>query len=229
MTPADYPVLYSFRRCPYAIRARMALCQSGQVCELREVVLRNKPPCMVELSPKATVPILWLPDGQILDESLDIMRWALEKHDPLHWLGGDKKTQARIRAIVKKNDDEFKYHLDRTKYANRYEGTNTNEHRQAAEAFLSELEVYLTNTSYLGRDALSIGDVAIFPFIRQFSHIDRQHFDALPLPKLKAWLDAMLDSELFKQVMHRFAPWQANQAPVFFAQSQATTTLVKDL
>ena len=202
------PVLYSFRRCPYAIRARLALWQAGVVVALREVVLRDKPAHLLEISPKGTVPVLCLPDGRVLEESLDIMHWALRQNDPDGWLSvGDSAEQA---ALVARNDTDFKPLLDRYKYAERFPEQPAKAWREAAIAVhLADLEARLADRAYLFGDTPSLADAALFPFVRQFAGVDPAWFDAAPLPALRRWLGAWLASPLFAAVMVRHRPWQA--------------------
>jgi glutathione S-transferase len=203
------PILYSFRRCPYAMRARLALLASGTVCEIREVKLSAKPSEMLEASPKGTVPVLLLPDGQVIDESLVIMRWALGRNDPLDWLkSGDPD-------LIEANDGPFKYHLDRYKYPERHQ-SSPEEHFEAVRAHLEALEARLTATRNLCDDAASLTDMALFPFIRQFAEADRERFDKQPWPHLQDWLSRHLASPLFAAAMVRPAPWQAGDQPIIF-------------
>lgn len=193
----DLPILYSFRRCPYAIRARMALIYADICVEIQEVQLNNKPEHLLLISPKATVPVLQLPNGKVIAESLDIMRWALEHHDPEKWLrfGNDGE------ALIKRNDGDFKYYLDRYKYADRYPDFSQDYYRQQAEVFLAELEVRLVNSKYLCGHSLSIVDVAIFPFIRQYAVVDRDGFERSVFQALTKWLETLLSLELFRVAM----------------------------
>ncbi|MCF8882365.1 glutathione S-transferase [Erythrobacter sp. SN021] len=195
-------VLYSFRRCPYAMRARMALSVSGARYEHREVVLRDKPPQMLEVSPKGTVPVLVTAEGEVLEESLDIMRWALGQGDPEGWLDRDDP------ALVETNDGPFKHHLDRYKYATRYEDVEPEEHRAAAMEILGRLDRRLDESAYLCGAKRGFADIAIFPFIRQFANADRAWFDAQDWPRLQAWLARLVDSELFAGVMHKHPQWK---------------------
>ncbi|WP_323003318.1 glutathione S-transferase [Denitromonas sp.] len=201
------PILYSFRRCPYAIRARLALWQAGVVVALREVVLRDKPAHLLEISPKGTVPVLRLPDGRVLEESLDIMLWALRQNDPDGWLtAGDGAEQA---ALISRNDVDFKPLLDRYKYAERFPEKPAVAWRKAAiAAHLADLETRLTGQAYLFGDTPSLADAALLPFVRQFAAVDPAWFDAAPLPALRRWLNAWLDSPLFAAVMVRHRTWQ---------------------
>ncbi|MEO9132277.1 MAG: glutathione S-transferase [Sphingomonas sp.] len=196
-----HPILYSFRRCPYAMRARMALLVSGQPCALREVVLRAKPAAMIAASEKATVPVLVLSDGEVIDESLDIMRWALARNDPEDWLCADDP------ALVAENDGPFKQHLDGYKYPDR-QGSDPVEHRAKGMAFLTSLEARLAESANLSREARSFTDIAIMPFVRQFAATDQSWFEAQSLPRLKAWLARHQESPLFLQAMLRLPPWQ---------------------
>ena len=202
------PILYSFRRCPYAMRARMALWISGTSCELREVRLSDKPPALLEASPKGTVPVLVLPDGTVIDESLAIMRWALARHDPEMWLAGDDK------GLIETGDGPFKHALDRYKYPGRYPGCDPLEHRADGLRFLMELEQRLALTASLTGPHRALADVALFPFVRQFAHTDRDWFAAQPIPRVQAWLGRHLASRLFAAVMGKFAPWQAGDAAI---------------
>jgi glutathione S-transferase len=209
MTPL--PILYSFRRCPYAMRARMGLLSSGTAVEIREIVLRAKPAEMIAASPKATVPVLVLPGGTVIDESLDIMRWALALGDPEHWLAGDDA------ALIAANDGAFKYHLDRYKYPERH-GSGPVAHREAGLAMLADLDARLTSCGWLGGGRCGLADIAIFPFVRQFAATDRAWFDAQPLLALQAWLAALIGSTLFERAMVRLKPWAAGDTAVLFAE-----------
>ena len=187
-------LLYSFRRCPYAIRARMALLVARVPVVIREVDLRDKPAAMIAASAKGTVPVLVLTTGQVIDESLDIMRWALRQNDPEDWLACDDAT------LVQTFDDRFKAHLDRYKYA----AQATEEFvtsRNACIMMLQALEVRLRVQNNLCRQSRSFTDIAIIPFIRQFAAVDRAWFDALPVPHVRDWLAAHLASALFLEVM----------------------------
>lgn len=188
------PLLYSFRRCPYAIRARMALLISETAYDLREVKLSDKPPALLAASAKATVPVLVLPDGEVIDESLDIMRWALRRHDPERWLDGDDQQ------LIAANDGPFKYHLDRYKYPDRY-ASDAVEHRARGSMILSDIERRLALGDYLCGAHRSLADVATIPFVRQFAAVDRPWFDTLPLPAVQRWLGRFLASPLFVRVM----------------------------
>ena len=206
-TGGALPVLYSFRRCPYAMRARMALLASGTVCELREVKLSDKPAAMVEASPKATVPVLVLAGGEVVEESLGIMDWALGRSDPEGWLS------RRDASLVATCDEPFKHALDRYKYPNRY-GSDSAEHRSAGLSFLETLETRLANHAQLHGEVRGYTDIAIMPFVRQFAATDRDWFAAQDLPALTRWLEDHLASDLFAACMVRHPPWTGQEAPV---------------
>ena len=188
-------VLYSFRRCPYAMRARMALRYSGVPLTTVEVSLKAKPVEMLALSPKGTVPVLVCADGRVIEQSLDILRWALAQKDPDNWLGPDSA------ALIEENDHVFKTHLDRYKYAIRYPEQPMEHYRAQGEQFLQHLEDLLGHAPYLAGDRLSLADVALAPFIRQFAHVDREWFEQAPYPHLRVWLERFLASALFTSVM----------------------------
>lgn len=199
--PTD-PILYSFRRCPYAMRARMALLVSETPVEIREVKLRDKPAEMLAASPKGTVPVLVLADGRVIDESIDIMRWALGRNDPERWLEGDD------RALIQTVDGPFKHHLDRYKYPDRH-ASNPAEHRAAGMEILAEFESRLISRPYLCGERRLLADAATMPFVRQFAATDRGWFDAQPLPGVHRWLAALTGSALFEQVMQPREQWRA--------------------
>ena len=205
-------VLYSFRRCPYAMRARMAVLVSGVTVELREVVLRDKPAELLAASPKGTVPVLVLPNGRVIEESFEIMRWALAQHDPEDWLGG---CDAPLIAV---NDGPFKHHLDRYKYPERH-GSEPLAHRAAGLGFLADLEQRLAAHGNLCRETRSLTDIAIFPFVRQFGAVNRAWFEAQPLPLVRAWLARHTHSPLFEAAMVRVPPWLPDDAPYNFSMS----------
>jgi glutathione S-transferase len=211
------PVLYSFRRCPYAMRARLALAISQQQCALREILLRDKPAEMITVSPKASVPVLHLPDGQVIDESLDIMRWALAHHDPQQWLTSENGDLLAMEALIAECDGPFKHHLDRYKYASRY-GLETDpmHHRSEGGAFLKQLDKRLSQHRQLFDAQARFADFAIFPFVRQFANTDREWFDAQPLENLQPWLAGHLGSALFQGIMKKWAVWQPGDVDSLF-------------
>lgn len=203
------PVLYSFRRCPYAIRARLAIKSSGIVVQLREVLLKDKPTEMLNTSPKGTVPVLQLADGQIIDESLDVMLWALEQSDPLNLL--KQQTLSQSKVLIDINDQQFKPCLDRYKYAVRFPEDSEQVYRDQCLFFLKQLDDLLAANSFLLGENLSLADMAIFPFIRQFASVDRNWFNSANYINLRDWLQQLLDTDLFKSVMIKYKPWLENE------------------
>lgn len=217
---AALPVLYSFRRCPYAMRARLALAVSAQACELREVLLRDKPPELLAASPKATVPVLVQLDGQVLEQSLDIMLWALQRQDPGHWLAPEIGTLETMLALVTRFDDGFKQQLDRYKYPGRYPGAVASNHRDAGAAYLAQLEEQLSaGHAHLFGSRVALADMAIAPFVRQFAQTDKSWFDAQPWPHLQAWLAAFTASGLYLQTMQKFPRWAAGSPGIRFPEA----------
>lgn len=212
--PSSDHILYSFRRCPYAMRARMALRYSGCRVQLREVELKNKPDTLITISAKATVPVLLCGDGRVIDESLDIMHWALQQNDPDNWLQAQHLPE--MKALVEHNDTIFKTHLDHYKYADRYPEFSQLEYRQRGEEFLQQLERRLQSQEFLLSRQISLADIAIFPFIRQFAHVDIGWFDQAAYPRLREWLYQWMDSTLFQSVMQKYTPWQAGDTPLIF-------------
>ncbi|MBT2372260.1 glutathione S-transferase [Pseudomonas fluorescens] len=196
-------LLYSFRRCPYAMRARMALRYSGATVQIIEVSLKAKPAEMLALSPKGTVPVLSV-DGQVIEESLAIMDWALAQNDPEDWLlKHDPAARALMAGLIEQNDQAFKVHLNRYKYAERYPEQPMAHYRAEGEVFLHRLDELLAERDYLLADHLSLADVALAPFVRQFAHVDREWFAGTPYRRLQAWLQRFLESELFTGVMEK--------------------------
>ena len=211
------PILYSFRRCPYAIRARMAIAYAGPRVELREVLLAKKPPSMIAASSKGTVPVLVLDDGHVLEESYDVMRWALEYSDPDAWWSGE--LAERTQQLIEENDFQFKTHLDHYKYADRFPAHSMMHYREQGEVFLGRLETMLQQHRFLLTNQLTFADVAVFPFIRQFAHVDKTWFDQAPYPNLQNWLQSLLESPLFLGVMQKFPRWEQGDEPVWFPES----------
>lgn len=212
------PILYSFRRCPYAMRARLGLHVSDISCELREVVLRDKPTSMLQASPKGTVPVLVLPEGEVIDESLSIMLWALVSSDPQCWLKPDRDEMLHL---IEMNDSQFKGHLDRYKYADRYEGVDALEERALAEKFIQLLEERLSQSAYLLGQNPSLADYAILPFIRQFAFVDKSWFDQADYIRVQTWLENFLRSSFLQAVMEKYPKWQEGDAPLYWPQKKA--------
>ena len=197
--------LYTYRRCPYAMRARMALHYAGIKVEHREIELRNKPQSMLRLSPKGTVPVLSV-DGLVLDQSLEIMQWALKTSDPDGWNMLDENIAT---SWIEKNDELFKILLDQYKYPNRYPQLKQEVVlAQAIELMLKPMEAALASSQYLLGEKMTWVDVALFPFIRQFSMVDQQKFDALPFPNIQRWLNQHIESKLFISVMEKHPTWR---------------------
>jgi len=220
------PILYSFRRCPYAIRARIALHYSGVQCELREVVLKSKPPALLAASAKGTVPVMLLnyegrvstktssTETRLIEESIEIVEWALTQSDPNGWLAYSVNHE-----LIESCDDDFKYWLDRYKYADRFTENTEEYYFGRACEFLSTLESFLQNTAYIKSPTISVLDIAIFPFVRQFAFVDKNKFDALPFSNLQSWLERLLVSDLFLSVMEKYPMWVENESDlVVFGQ-----------
>ena len=211
---SSLPVLYSFRRCPYAMRARLGLLFADRQVVLREIVLKNKPTQLLAISPKGTVPVLQLSDGTVIEESREIMIWALEQNDPQTLLNVEILEKAM--ALIAKNDTEFKHWLDRYKYADRHLEMTQTEYRQKGEEFLQILEALLVKNTYLLGGRASIADIGIMPFVRQFAHVDRDIFYSLPYPNVQQWLQYWLEQPLFVTAMTRYQTWQEEDDPVIF-------------
>ena len=204
------PILYSFRRCPYAIRARLALAYAGFSCELREIKLRDKPQAMLEVSPKGTVPVLVLPDGRVIEQSLEVMLHALQAPDARDadgWLQPTEGTLEQMLALIERNDQFFKPALDRSKYPDRYSAEQVAEATRVADEWLGSLDQRLADTGYLFGLNPSLADMALRPFVRQFAAIDTDAWAAKPWPHLQAWLQRFLDSALFAEVMETYPVW----------------------
>ena len=195
-----FHTLYSYRRCPYAMRARMALMTAQIQCHVYDINFRNKPAAMLAASPNGTVPVLITSDNQVIDESLDIMLWALKANDPQDWITQQLEKQLEL---ITQNDGDFKKALDRYKYPNRFEDEDCTSAKENGLVFLKTLNDRLSGQQNLMGNRIQIADIAIFPFIRQFANVDRKWFDALPLPYLQTWLTHHLSSPLFKTVFKK--------------------------
>ena len=205
-------VCYTFRRCPYAIRARMALDCAGIEPEYREIRFSDKPPQMLKVSPKGTVPVLVHDGGKVLEESWDIMRWALSHNDPENWLPDNPEEAKAADELVHTNDNRFKEFLDRYKYADRHPELTLEQHREQALWFLEELETRLATGDRLFGDRMTVADVAVFPFIRQFSMVEPQWFAQSPYPRIRNWLARILASGRFARVMAKRDLWDHRRA-----------------
>lgn len=212
--PNPLPILYSFRRCPYAMRARLAIRYSNLQVELREVDLKNKPPEMILSSAKATVPVLILNDHSVLDESLDIMYWSLKQSDTKNWL--QKNHQSEIEQLIQQNDESFKTDLDHYKYADRFPLYPSTHYRQQGEAFLKQLEQRLERHAFLIHESATLADVALFPFIRQFAYVDIKWFETSPYTNLHRWLTYWLESDLFLSIMHKQPNWSSENKNIIY-------------
>lgn len=214
------PVLYSFRRCPYAIRARLALAHAGLACELREVNLRAKPQALLDASPKGTVPVLVLADGQVIDQSLEVMLHALRGNDPDAWLAPTAGSLDEMLALIGRNDSFFKQALDRCKYPERYNAEEVNQAQADAITWLAALDDQLADTGYLFGLNPSLADMALRPFVRQFARIDEAQWAEQPWPHLQDWLQRWIDSALFAEVMETYPGWVAGTTgPTFSTDS----------
>ena len=198
-----HPILYSFRRCPYAIRARMVLSYMEVSVELREVLLNERPQSLYKISSKGTVPVLLLKDGKVLDESLDIMRWAIKQGEQK--LYEDKLNEQN--QLIKYNDTKFKYWLDKYKYHVRYLEHSRDYYQRKCSKTLAEYDMMLRGNAYLMGDRIRLADIAIFPFIRQCANVDQNWFNN-KYPNLNQWLEIWKQSRLFKSVMMKYNQWR---------------------
>jgi glutathione S-transferase len=210
------PILYSFRRCPYAIRARLAVRSSGTAVELREVLLRDKAPEFLDASPTATVPALVPCKGPVIDESLDIVLWALRRNDPEGWMTPQTGSLAAMLSLVEANDGPFKTHLDRYKYHVRHSDIDPLAERASASQFLRDLEGRLSAGSHLFGPHVSLADMAIVPFVRQFANVDRQWFDGENWSHLRQWLETFENSSRFAAIMDKYPKWVAGDSVTVF-------------
>lgn len=211
----DTAILYSFRRCPYCMRAHMALKNAGIKVELREVKLSGIPEQALALSEHATVPVLTLTDGSAMDESWDIVKWALAQNDPDHWLGENNEFLLDAEILIETNDYSFKADLDHYKYADRHPEHSEEYYRIKCEEFIEELEDMLTENTYLLSSQISLADIGVFPFVRQFSLVDKEWFDQAPYPYVRLWLSNITDSDLFQHVFQKHELWKAGDTAVY--------------
>ena len=216
--PSVLPILYSFRRCPFAMRARWALLEAGLIVHWREIELKHKPVEMLESSAKGTVPVLVLPNGTVIDESEAVMRWALAQADPRGLL-----RAADASALIAQNDGVFKRHLDRFKYTDRYPGESRDEHRDAGLRILADWSQRLEQNPWLLGPVISLADAALWPFVRQWRFADPDAFEAnWQLAPLREWLQRLLDDPSFERLMQRADPWcSGGLQPLFPADAIA--------
>ncbi|MGO2498533.1 MAG: glutathione S-transferase [Vibrio litoralis] len=210
-----FPVLYSLRNCPFAMRARMAIYRSQVPVLLRDIVLSDKPPEMLEVSPKGTVPVVVTSCGTVIEESAEVMLWALSENDPEDLLLSTNPDMLdSMHGLIHQFDTEFKPCLEAYRAAKRYHEPNLVECRQACEKYLCELEVRLTQHSFLMADQESLADLALLPFIRQFARVERQWYLQSPYPKLRQWLNQYLQSKMFSKVMTKHELWLVNRRDI---------------
>jgi len=206
---SQQPILYSFRRCPYAMRARMAIDYSDVEYQHREILLKNKPAAMLEASAKGTVPVVVLASGEVIDESRDVMMWALQQRDQQQWYFGlSSEQQSDIEQWIDRNDDHFKPWLDKYKYSVGYPEHPVEYYRQQAENFLAQLDQALDSQAFILGDRETLADNALFPFVRQFAYVDKAWFDNSQYTNLQRWLEYFLSSDRFVRIMGKYSLWQ---------------------
>tara|TARA_Y100001970_G_scaffold182766_1_gene222286 strand:+ start:3137 stop:3787 length:651 start_codon:yes stop_codon:yes gene_type:complete len=212
-----YPTLYSFRRCPYAMRARLALRLCKIECIIREISLKAKNSEFLKVSPKGTVPVLVLPNGKVLEESLDIINWSLEQNDPNKLKANDKVTKKINDKYIQLFDKDFKFHLDRYKYSSRYNISNSEIHRNKALKLLTEINAMLEGKDYIGGQRMSLLDISILPFVRQYRIADINWFDNhLGLRNINNWVNIFLNTEILASVMTKYKVWEKEDPPILF-------------
>ncbi len=228
----NHNILYSFRRCPYAIRARWALLNTNEEVILREIDLKNKPSSLIKISKKATVPVLQRSTGEVIDESLEIMTWTIKKSNRLELLGNNNKHLEKIHSLIKTNDLVFKYHLDRFKYAYRFKKSDLEKHREAGMEILIALNAKLEllskkgNPLFLVNSQESLADWAIWPFVRQFRLADKLKFDEnMKIQYIRKWLNYFLSSKKYEIVMEKFPIWSPNQEEIIFGKQKSNLDL----
>ena len=214
-TNSKYPILYTFRRCPYAMRARFAIRSSKIIVEVREIKLQEKPCEFLKSSPKGTVPVLVTNSGEVLEESFDIINWALNKNDPDKWLAKGKLENQEIKKILDDLENKFKPNLDKYKYPSRFPDIDPYLYRDKNLYFLKKLNSYLENNKSLNCEYLTLLDYAIFPFIRQFRNVDQEWFNKLNFCFLNNWINQIIDSEDFSSIMKKFKKWEPNDVPIY--------------
>ena len=212
-----YPTLYSFRRCPYAMRARLALRLCKIECIIREISLKAKNSEFLKVSPKGTVPVLVLPNGKVLEESLDIINWSLEQNDPNNLKVNDEVTKKINDKYIQLFDKDFKFHLDRYKYSSRYNISNSEIHRNKARNILTEINTMLEGKDYIGGQCMSLLDISILPFVRQYRIADINWFDNhLGLRNINNWVNIFLNTEILASIMTKYKVWEKEDPPILF-------------
>jgi len=215
MTADSYPILYAFRRCPYVMRTRIVLSYSNISYILRGIELKNKPSSMLEITEKATVPVMQFPDGNVLDNSLDIIYYALEKNDPEHWFDLPTEEKDKIRNLIALYDTEFVYLLNRYKYFEKHPEKTQEEYRENIETdFLVEMNSLLESQSYIMSDNISLADIAIFPLMRQFAFADKEWFFNSEYGNIIRWIESFLEHSIFKQIMEKHPIWQEGESGI---------------
>ncbi|WP_373959530.1 glutathione S-transferase [Vibrio gigantis] len=214
---SDLPILYSLRRCPYAMRGRMGIALSEQKVLLREIVTKDKPSELLASSPKGTVPVLVLPNGQIIEQSIEVMNWALKHNDPQDLLRSSNPTLSeQIQQLIRINDDDFIGHLEKYRASVRYRNIDVELRRHACEVFISQLEARLTNQPYLFGETPSLADFAVMPFVSQFVRVEKKWFVKSEYQNVGRWLRAHLDSKLYTQVMKQYPLWNETKQDCLF-------------
>ena len=212
-----YPTLYSFRRCPYAMRARLAIRLCKIECIIREISLKAKNIEFLKVSPKGTVPVLVLPNGKVLEESLDIINWSLEQNDPNNLKVNDEVTKKINDKYIQLFDKDFKFHLDRYKYSSRYNISNSEIHRNKARNILTEINSMLEGKDYIGGQCMSLLDISILPFVRQYRTADINWFDNhLGLRNINNWVNIFLNTEILASIMTKYKVWEKEDPPILF-------------
>ena len=214
MSKFEYPILYTFRRCPYAMRARFVLRHSHKKIELREIKLQKKPKDFLNTSPKGTVPVLALSKKEVLDQSLDIMMWCLQSSDNSKINDLKNNLPNNLLDQIKDLDNEFKTNLDKYKYPNRFKDNDKNLSRDNNLKFLKKLNENLKNSIFLNSNKIGLLDYAIFPFIRQFRNVDIEWFENLNLSFLNSWYLSIVESKAFFDIMKKYKVWDAEDKPI---------------
>ncbi|CAH6922203.1 Glutathione S-transferase [Vibrio chagasii] len=215
--PSALPVLYSLRRCPYAMRGRMGIALSKQQVLLREIVTKDKPSELLASSPKGTVPVLVLSDGKVIEQSLDVMMWALHQNDPHDLLrSSNPSLSEQIHQLIQQNDNEFIGHLEKYRASVRYRNDDIEQRRNLCEAFISELEAKLAHHDYFFGDSPSLADFAVMPFVSQFVRVEKKWFVQSEYQNVRRWLRSHLESKLYTQVMKQYPLWNDTKQDCLF-------------